>query len=1017
MTSIKDIQALREILGGMSYSAPSSYKPYSHQKVDIKYTPVSLPKYDFKPSDFTSTKKGSKKGVSLKPNFWDMLSGTFGQFGGLVTDSVYNGVKHTTNKKESLAEKIMHLMPNMLLGEAISHGLKNGAKEQWKDWKNGPINQWGDVPGIGFLHGADKGYKRGHDLMDLTGMKDGIGKTAAGIGLDIALDPLTYLTGGASMATKLGKAAEATEIANQARKLGIVGKVKNVEELKTAAYDVFKNQYAKYPNLAEKMATKKVSELEKVILKAKNDAFNTNINKWGVSVPFSNKATGAIGDIGPRNPLFRTEAKLGSEYSHVAENLIEKASLGDSVYKSILTNTIKHHYGVSSLEDLTKTHMADLGEQLAPILKKIEEGKFTGVKNDGTFIRKTQDMLKNQHSSMSNGRTKFEHMLDKNNPFEARTLNTGDKFLDSMGHEIMDANSQRVGETAKYTRGLHQVEKFVKKNKITDKEMQEAIYHIEGKVPDKYPKGWTPSARVQELAGKIQQVTHAVGNDDVAAGVLSNLRKNYFPHVLNKTDDDIKALMDFDKSHPSLKGLSNKNVFDQSRKSFQTMADKDNYIEKLSKLISRETDPAKKAELEEQLKRVENLFDTDVVSALTRRVREGVRSRAAKQLQTKLQRFGMMDTEARQGLEKLSPEDARKLGLPKGTNHYMHPKVLDALKKTDEVFTNEGMNKVVRHLSAISDIWRPLVTFYKPSHYRNNFWGNVIINTAAGVHVNDYIASGKLIMGWRNGKLTKAQMDIMHQAYKHNVISGGFLIDSMPNFHFDKPTWLEKVGKAVGDNKGIKKIRTAGEFMDDITRLANFVNGLDKYSNTSKAAAQVREYLFNYNELTKADRAMRVIVPFWNWTKRNIPLQMKLLMENPKFAMNNERFRELFNYDDEEGADWQKNSGIKLTDDYYTSVPSPVNDLETLANPGQFLGSLNPALKMYGEMSLNKKFYTGKPISYGSDELQAEDVPQYVASNLGIGGNLYDLLSGRKGVGESAFNLFNPVTKINHVGQ
>jgi hypothetical protein len=377
----------------------------------------------------------------------------------------------------------------------------------------------------------------------------------------------------------------------------------------------------------------------------------------------------------------------------------------------------------------------------------------------------------------------------------------------------------------------------------------------------------------------------------------------------------------------------------------------------------------------------------------------------------------MMDTEARQGLEKLSPEDARKLGLPKGTNHYMHPKVLDALKKTDEVFTNEGMNKVVRHLSAISDIWRPLVTFYKPSHYRNNFWGNVIINTAAGVHVNDYIASGKLIMGWRNGKLTKAQMDIMHQAYKHNVISGGFLIDSMPNFHFDKPTWLEKVGKAVGDNKGIKKIRTAGEFMDDITRLANFVNGLDKYSNTSKAAAQVREYLFNYNELTKADRAMRVIVPFWNWTKRNIPLQMKLLMENPKFAMNNERFRELFNYDDEEGADWQKNSGIKLTDDYYTSVPSPVNDLETLANPGQFLGSLNPALKMYGEMSLNKKFYTGKPISYGSDELQAEDVPQYVASNLGIGGNLYDLLSGRKGVGESAFNLFNPVTKINHVGQ
>jgi hypothetical protein len=76
---------------------------------------------------------------------------------------------------------------------------------------------------------------------------------------------------------------------------------------------------------------------------------------------------------------------------------------------------------------------------------------------------------------MSNGRTNFEHMLDRKNPFEARSLGVGKylkdahgnhildeagnkikqdpKYFDSMGHEIMDANSQRIGETAKYTRG------------------------------------------------------------------------------------------------------------------------------------------------------------------------------------------------------------------------------------------------------------------------------------------------------------------------------------------------------------------------------------------------------------------------------------------------------------------------------------------------------------------------------------------------------------------------------------
>jgi hypothetical protein len=1035
MTSIQDIQALRKVLGGMNYTPPSSYKPFVAPKIDIGYKKVSLPKYDFKASDFKSTKGASKSKVDAGVDVWKMLSSTLGLPGGLMTNTAYDAAKHLTNKKESLGEKIFHLLPNMLLGESVAQGITGGAKKQMKDWKDGKLS-WGDIPGVGFLDGTDDSLKRGHDIMDLTGMKNGIGKTAAGLGIDIALDPLTYLTGGASMATKLGKVAEAAEIANQAKKLGIVGKVKNLEELKTAAYDVFKNQYtAKYPNLAHKLATSKVNgieksvmnakvaEVEKAVVRAKNDAHNANINKWGVSVPFSKKLTGAIGDISEKSPLYRTEATLGSEYSHVADDLINKVSLNDPTYRSIVENTVKHHYGVSDLSELTKTQMADLAKQMAPVVKKIEEGKFTGYKNDGKLMSTTQKMLKDTHTSMSNGRTKFEHMLDKKNPFEARTLNTGDKYLDSMGHEIMDANSQRIGETAKYTRGLSKVQQFIKKNKLTPKDMQEAIYHVEGKAPSKYGTGWIPSAKVQELAGLVQQVTHAIGKDDTAAGVLKELRNNYFPHVLNKSDGDINALLKFDASHPSLKGLSNKNVFNKARKSFQTMADKDNYIEKLSKLITKETDPVKKADLQEQLKRVENLFDTNVVSALTRRVQEGVRSRAAKELQTKLQRFGMMDTEARKGLEKLSLDDAKKLGLKlkdeKGIPivHYMNPKVLEGLKKTDSIFTNEGMNKFARHLSAIADVWRPLVTYYKPTHYINNLIGNAINNMAAGIHVRDYKAAGKLLMGWRSGKLTKAQMDVMHLAYKHNVISGGFLFDSMPNHNFAKPTWLENVAKKVGDNRSIKKIRTAGEWVDDYTRLANFVNGLDKFGNTTKAATQVREYLFNYNELSKADRTMRTLVPFWNWTKRNIPLQMKLLMENPKFIMNNVRFRDLFNYDDKEGADWQKNSGIKVNKDYYTTVPSPVNDVEMLGHPGQFLGSLNPALKMGLESMANKKFYTGKPISYGSNSVQAKDVPQYLASNLGIGGNIYDLVSGRKTPTESAVNFFKTMTKINHVGK
>jgi hypothetical protein len=65
---------------------------------------------------------------------------------------------------------------------------------------------------------------------------------------------------------------------------------------------------------------------------------------------------------------------------------------------------------------------------------------------------------------------------------------------------------------------------------------------------------------------------------------------------------------------------------------------------------------------------------------------------------------------------------------------------------------------------------------------------------------------------------------------------------------------------------------------------------------------------------------------------------------------------------------------------------------------------------------MNKKFFTGAPISYGSQQVQPSDLPSYLASNLGIGGNIYDFLSGKKGAGESLVNLLGSISKVNPKG-
>lgn len=1241
MTStVKQIDSLMKQLGGMNYHAPDISKSMDFSYKAPKFRAIDVGKWDYNQNDFSSTKADKKKVNGITPpNVWDILSGTLGQLGGAVTNQAYNvinDVKGFNDGKGNVFTDIMKTLSDINPASTISQGLINGGKEQWKDWTD-PKLTYGDIPLAGFLHGMDKGWKRGDDIMGQFGVNNKWGKLGGGLAIDVALDPLTYLTGGLSLAGKAGKAAEIAKVLEISKVLkgskafkdsAEIGKVKNAGQLEEVINNVLGGKAAlgkqmaqsekmaaiakdlriphpvnsmdellagakdvltkKYPNSANtinrKLATiqedvaksgqmytkameKQVADIMNSVKTAHSTAFNSNINKFGASLPFTNKSV-TLGNISKKSLNYRTEATIGDKYRHLADDIIAEASKGNTQYAKQLEGAIKERYGVNSIQNLTKTHVEDLQKAMKPFLKnadhaipdakitenlvskempneiyniktkkgtpnetitytkttaddilkslepkvakKIEPfikgmegqgidairnmapeavqmfGEFApkimktvkgktakevndafskaadilkqvthtgsikkepaivyqelqrlveilkhgnkeakGLKNAKTFYKDVAKLKDKPFNELSNGRTKFEHFLDKKNPFEARSLHTGDKFLDSMANHIADANSQKIGDAAKYNSALSRIKKFIKKNNIDEQGMKDAIYHLEGKAPASYGDNWQPSSEVKGLADLIRPVTDAIGADEKGSGVLGKLRENYFPHMINKNEEDITAIKEFIDKNGDLNGLKLGNKNDKSRKSFETIAQRDDYMKKIAKDIANATDPEVKAKLEKQLERVANLFDTDVVSALTRRIREGVRSKAMKDMHTELDKFGMMKTNPKEvpiGLEKIKPDVAKKLGLGEG-QHYIHPKVLDGLKRTDELFTNQGMKKTIRHLNAITDIFKSLVTTYKIAHYRNNAIGNTIINMAAGVKVSDYSKAAKLITGYRSGKLTPSQMKLMKEAFKHNVMSGGFITDNHFNMHFDDPTKLEKVAKFVGQNELISKVKEKGEMMDDVFRLANYVNGLGKYGGSSrKAAAQVREYLFNYNELTDADRAMRTVVPFWNWTKRNVPLQMKLLLEQPKFAMNIKRFQDIFN-DGQDGKDWQKDGGIKVPQwladrfgadgqGYYTSLPLPTADLKTLTDPLSLLGSMSPWAKIPIEMKMNKQFFTGKPITYGSDTIAAEDIPAYLLKQGGVTSSISDPATGKKSAWESLINYLNPVSQV-----
>jgi hypothetical protein len=99
-------------------------------------------------------------------------------------------------------------------------------------------------------------------------------------------------------------------------------------------------------------------------------------------------------------------------------------------------------------------------------------------------------------------------------------------------------------------------------------------------------------------------------------------------------------------------------------------------------------------------------------------------------------------------------------------------------------------------------------------------------------------------------------------------------------------------------------------------------------------------------------------------------------------------------------------------EDYYTGLPSPTHDLGMLLNPKQFLSSSTPAIKMPLETSFNRKIYTGNPISYSSDNVQSEDMLDYIMSNLGVGNNAYQAATGDKTTFENIMGMLRPVSKI-----
>lgn len=207
--------------------------------------------------------------------------------------------------------------------------------------------------------------------------------------------------------------------------------------------------------------------------------------------------------------------------------------------------------------------------------------------------------------------------------------------------------------------------------------------------------------------------------------------------------------------------------------------------------------------------------------------------------------------------------------------------------------------------------WKPLATAVRPRYHLRNIIGNVYNASfvggaglqryplAAFQQMKGHIAT-QMKEGTFSGQVYKALFKnppdhkMIKMATEDEVIGRGFfaadlndlaeIADTSEDFakaiaKMENPAEIYRIPVLRQWLQGSSAIGTAFE---DNARLALYMSQLKGGASRATAKAYVNKHLFDYiNGLGEGDRAIKAIIPFWSWTRFNVPLQYGSLWKNP----------------------------------------------------------------------------------------------------------------------------------------
>jgi hypothetical protein len=269
----------------------------------------------------------------------------------------------------------------------------------------------------------------------------------------------------------------------------------------------------------------------------------------------------------------------------------------------------------------------------------------------------------------------------------------------------------------------------------------------------------------------------------------------------------------------------------------------------------------------------------DIPEILARKQSEVLRKNLIYNVQNKVQ-YSLIDTQKKGYIEVIHPilTGNKKKYMPKE----IFNKVSDLLELSskDIKFLDTLYNRLVDW----TNVWKGWNLSLRPKYHFNNVFTNLFNNHVAGVKNKFYktafdIQNGKRIAIRTPGGLVPVDL----KKLKELGITGGKYGKDF-NLAQIKRIQKKNIPQKLASAKPVQKGFEFGSYMEDNTRMAHFLSKLEETGNIQTAQQSVKRYLYNFDpaNLTQFEqKVMRVVFPFYSFTKYNIPNSVKNVLTHP----------------------------------------------------------------------------------------------------------------------------------------